>query len=565
MARRIYFFVKISLSLLMVILNSLIYAQKGDYLENEIQDFSSNLPIIIIHRNGKIIPDESKITVDMKVINNGNEKRNYLTDFPNIYNGKIGIEIRGSSSQMFPKKQYGIETRDSIGNELDVILLGLPEENDWILAASYNDKTFLRDVLTFKLMNDMGHYASRYKFCELFLDDSYEGIYILFEKIKRNKNRVNIQKITETDSTGDNLTGGYIIKIDKTAGEEHGGWISNYAVPGSNFKIPYEYHYPRSNKITLQQQTYIKNLIRNFESIMSTSQYSDSIDGYQKYVDVNSFVDLFIINEFSKNVDSYRLSSYFYKDRDSDNHKLFAGPVWDYSLAFGNADYFDGWITSGFILDYLTSDKWFLQNDDNQVPFWWSKLSRDNNFINKVNIRWKELRQNILNIENLNNFIDSLALYLSEAQQRNFEKWKILGTYVWPNPYDEWILDTYSEQISYLKNWINSRINWIDWNITVTNIDKKYNYTNGFTLYQNYPNPFNSSTVISYNLPVRSNVILKIFNSLGQELETLIDEYQIAGYHSTLCTIHSSLPTGVYFYELVTGNIVSAKKMVFLK
>ena len=165
---------------------------------NVVSFTSSNLPIVVINTHGQQIPDDYKIIADMGIIYNGEGVRNNLTDPFNNYNGKIGIEIRGSSSQMFPKKQYAVETKDANGNDLDVSLLGFPPEEDWILYAPYNDKSLIRDVLVYKLANDMGRYASRSKFCELVLNGEYMGIYVLFEKIKRDANRVNIKKMEPT-------------------------------------------------------------------------------------------------------------------------------------------------------------------------------------------------------------------------------------------------------------------------------------------------------------------------------------------------------------------------------
>lgn len=183
---------------------------------------SSKLPIIIIDTNGQTIPDEPKITASMKIIDKGNGERNYVNDPANVYNGKIGIEIRGHSSQMFPKKQYGIELRDDAGNDISVSILGMPSESDFVLNASYTDKSLLRNVIAYKLGNDLGRYASRTKFCEVIINNQYMGIYILQEKVKRDKNRVNIKKIATADTTGDAVTGGYILKIDRIdPGDKH--------------------------------------------------------------------------------------------------------------------------------------------------------------------------------------------------------------------------------------------------------------------------------------------------------------------------------------------------------
>ncbi len=131
---------------------------------------SSNLPIVVINTHGQTIPDEYRIIADMGIIYNGPGQRNHVNDPFNNYDGKISIELRGSSSQMFPKKQYALETEDAQGENLNVSLLGLPEENDWILNGPYSDKSLIRNVLIYRLARDLGNYASRTRFCELVLN-----------------------------------------------------------------------------------------------------------------------------------------------------------------------------------------------------------------------------------------------------------------------------------------------------------------------------------------------------------------------------------------------------------
>ncbi len=193
---------------------------------------ASNLPIIVINTNGQAIVDESKITADMGIINNAPGVRNKLTDPFSDYVGKIGIEFRGSTSQSFPKTPYGIETRDAIGTGIDAALLGLPPKDDWILFAPYNDKSLMRDALAYHLGRSIGRYASRAKYFELVINGQYEGIYILLEKIKRAKSRVDIAKLDPIEISGDDVTGGYIMKIDKATGSGGDGWSSS--IPPAN-------------------------------------------------------------------------------------------------------------------------------------------------------------------------------------------------------------------------------------------------------------------------------------------------------------------------------------------
>lgn len=425
---------------------------------------SSNLPIIIINTEGKVIVDEPKIDVYMGIIDNGEGKINYITDEFNGYNGRIGIEIRGKSSQQFDKKQYGIETRDSLGNDINVSLLGMPKESDWVLNASYSDKSLLRNVIAFKLFNDMGRYSSRTKFCELVLNGEYRGVYILQEKIKRDKNRVNISKIDANVSIGEDLSGGYIIKIDKNdPGDKT--WTSPYP-PFTNAyqRIIYTYYYPDAEEINDAQAEYIKNYITNFEKVMNTSNYNDPFYGYLNYIDIDSFIDVFLIFELSKNVDAYRLSTYFHKDR---NKKLCAGPLWDFDLTFGLPDYYNGWQFEGW--QYKVN----LGNDFWQIPFWVSKLYSDPIFQNKFAKRWNELKNTTLSYPNIEKLIDSTVNKIKDAVTRNFLKWKECfdgKTYVWPNKNK---FTSYDEEINYLKNWIKQRLNWLNQNIPseYSNID----------------------------------------------------------------------------------------------
>ena len=176
---------------------------------NNAQTFTdSNLPIVAITTNGQTIADDPRIVCHMGIIDNGFGNRNYLTDAYNNYDGRIEIEIRGSTSQQYPKKGYGLETQDSLGNNLQVAILGMPPENDWILYGPYPDKTMIRNAFTFDLARKMGRYASDYAYCELIINGEYRGVYMMLERIKRDLNRVNIDNIHTPNLWNDTLTGG---------------------------------------------------------------------------------------------------------------------------------------------------------------------------------------------------------------------------------------------------------------------------------------------------------------------------------------------------------------------
>ena len=421
----------------------------------------SNLPIIVINTAGVPIPDDPKITADMGIIDNGPGNINTLGDPFNNYSGKIGIEIRGQSTQMFPKKAYGFETRDIAGENLDVSLLGMPEENDWILYAPYTDKSMLRNVVTFDMARKMGAYCTRTVYCEVILNDDYQGVYVLMEKIKKNENRVDIATLKLDEISGNDLTGGYIIKVDKLDPDfVYGtdGWRSNPepAYPDA-MDIFFQFYYPEPDEIVSQQRTYIKNFITTAENALTSSDFTDPANGYQKYMDVPSFIDNMLLNEISKEVDKYRYSTYFYKEKDSDGGKLFAGPAWDFNLGYGNVDYWEPGIDySGWMYPLIENVEW-------SIMFWWKRLMEDPYFSDLAKTRWVSLRLQTLTNENIHSVIDSILVHTADAKTRNYVRWPILGEYVWPN--HDWYNNTYIDEVAYFETFLFNRLSWIDNNI----------------------------------------------------------------------------------------------------
>ncbi len=542
-------------------------------LSQSVNFTSSNLPIVVINTFGQEIPDAYKISARMGVIYNGEGFRNYLTDPFNHYDGFIGIEVRGSSSQMFPKKSYAVELRDSSGNDISFPLLGMPAEADWVFFDPYNDKTLIRDVLAYELAREQNRYASRAKFFELVINGDYKGVYVLLERIKRDANRVNIKKLNPTDTSGDAVTGGYIIKVDKLAGEENDGWYSEFRpFPQRSTRIFYQYHYPKPTEIVQAQKNYIKAFIYSFESAMFGPYFADSMLGYPKYIDVNSFVDYILVNELVKNIDAYRLSTFFYKDRDSRNPRMFAGPVWDFNLAFGNCDYYQAYNSSGWYLEHVSDYANIPDWESYFIPFWWKKIFNDLKFRDRFRLRWTELRNTVWTMDRINSTIDSLVTLLEESRVRNFQRWPVIGQYVWPNYY---VGQTYEDEVNYLKNWLLGRILWMDSQL-ITEVEQEIAAAvNSFELYQNYPNPFNSQTTIKFIIPhfgynqAEFRTTLKVYDILGNEISTLIDENKPPGiYHINFDA--TNLSSGIYFYKLECvlqngKNFSNVKKFVVMK
>jgi len=432
--------------------------KSNEFIEEKSSPISSMLQFIIDTKSKKII-DEPKIPATLIITDS--------TD--TLYNGHIGIELRGSTSQIFfDKKSYGVETWDQNGNDIDIALAGFPAEEDWIFHGPFSDKSLIRNALIYDLSNKIGQYASRTRFFEMKLNGEFQGTYLLMEKIKRDKNRVDIEKLESNDNDPNLISGGYIIKIDKTTGEStsHGDYnekISFYSKydpngeEGKDKKIFFLYDVPSPEKISKEQKIYIQSYINSFEEALLSNDFSDPKTGYRQFIDVDSFVDFFLLNELSHNPDAYRLSTYMHKKR---NGKLKMGPIWDFNIAFGNVNYCKGEDVNNWIFkynDYCPDDFWL-------VPFWWSKLLNDPYFANKVKSRWQGLRQNELSDKLIFGKIDLLIseLETSDAIKKNFERWPILGQWIWPNSY---VGTTYESEINYLKNWLSQRLTWMDSNI----------------------------------------------------------------------------------------------------
>ena len=527
------------------------YGSPPDWFESPFVFNESNLPIVVIDTDGQEILDDPRIVVHMGIIDNDSAINNIDDPF-NGYDGLISIEIRGSSSQMFPKKQYALETQDIDGENLNVSILGMPEENDWILHAPYSDKSLLRNFLAYELARDMGRYASRTRFCELVINGDYKGLYIFMEKIKRDNNRVDISKLNPDETTGDDLTGGYIVKVDKWDGENNEGWWSDSPLPGFD-GVWYQYHYPEPDDIVDEQKDYINNYITDFELLLASEAYNDPDAGYYDQVNLESFIDVSLMSEISKNVDAYRLSAYMYKDKDSEDGRLTMGPIWDYNLAFGNADYYDGWDPAGWQLDVE------LGGDPFKIPFWWYRIWDDETFRDAFNQRWQELRQTVFSEEYIMNMIDSTIAVIDEAQVRNFQRWPILDEYVWPNAY---VGGSYENEIDYLTDWITDRLEWID--EQAMRADDDHQLIRSYSLDPAYPNPFNPTTTIEFSIPQTEFVTVKVYNLVGHEITTLINDELFTGNYSIKWD-GSRQPSGLYLVQIESGSFIKTRKMVLLK
>lgn len=533
-----------------------LYSETSEWFWTPTDYTKLNLPIMLIHTNGQTIPEDTRIVADMGLIYNGEGILNSELDIWNEYSGKISIEKRGESSKEFRKRSFGIELQMEDGSNNNVSILGLPEENDFVLHGPYSDKTLIKNVLTFEIYRLTGRWAPRTRFIEVFLNGQYNGVYVLMEKIKRDKNRVVMDKINEKDITEEEISGGYLLRRDKKghiAPEDY--WTS---LVGQPYHVTnwYEYYDPKIKDLTASQSNYIIDWMTGFDEVMAGDNFNDPNIGYRKYIKTRSFIDMMFINEISKGVDNYIYSTYFYKENDNDGGQLNAGPPWDYNVGYGNVNYGEDW-------DVAETYGWMypqrLRN------YWFERLMEDESYRNQVYCRWTDFRDNIYSTENIVGIIDSCVTVLGDAVDRNFEKFPLLGVYYWPAIYYP---DTYEEEIDSLKNWLTDRLAWMDseWynmgNCSDFNTDVAE--LNNVSSIKVYPNPSDFSN-LHFEMQLASKVnrlSINIFDVQGRLITQRIIENIAPGRNVYQFSDLNNLNPGIYIYKIYDNNsILSVGKL----
>jgi len=364
---------------------------------------------------------------------------------------RAGYHLRGQSSRMFAKLPYRIELRDNTDDDLDLPLLGMPAESDWVLRGPFSDKSLVREALVLDLGRELGLQVPRYRFVEVYVNDDaqpvssddYRGVYLLLETIKNQKNRLDLKSLDEDDVTPPKVEGGYILKFEWLASE--GTTLT--CTGSSSCWTDLELHDP--DELVPAQQAYITDYVQRFHDALHSSDPANPITGYPAYIDVDSFVDQVVVNELSREMDSYIRSQYFYKDRGG---KLVAGPLWDYDLTFGVGGYFGNEQASGWQFDQVRTP---AGND------WFRTLMHEPTFVNRVKVRWQELRRGALSDANLQTRLDALAAPLSAAAARNFQKYPNLTTSL-IGPFITSTTPTWQGQVQDLRSWLLRRTAWLD-------------------------------------------------------------------------------------------------------
>jgi hypothetical protein len=315
------------------------------------------------------------------------------------------IEYRGSSSLMFPKKPYAIET------ERRVRLLGMPRERDWVLNAAYTDPTLLRDALAHTAARRLGLASSRHRHVHLRVNGRYRGVYVLMERAELSDRRVRGDALLELTEPR---------KLDE--GDESFATAGGLAV-----------RYVEPDEADKKKARAARQAVAAFEAALGGP-------GWRAHLDEASAVDYVLLAELLRNQESFMSSTYVHQREDG---KLALGPVWDFDLSAGNvtdpaAAAAEGWQLTGRV--------------------WAGALLADPGFRAALAARWRQLRTGGF-IEALLRTIDARARELRRPAQRNFDRWPVLGRAVFAT---QPVQSSHAAAVAALKDWITRRAAWID-------------------------------------------------------------------------------------------------------
>ncbi len=421
----------------------------------------------ILTEDGFAIQNNEMVSATVQYFDNESEN-NHLTDTP-VINERSLIRSRGNTSRTFDKLGYLLKFKaEDLVQNVNVSFSGMTSDNEWVLHGPFLDKSLIRNYLCYNLSGEIMDYAPNVRFCELFLNGEYMGVYLIVEKIGYNKDgRINITK-----SNPKLETTSYILQADR--GSDDTRYALSTFANYSYLTAPIGEHYGQLEIIypgitlTDSQYSYIETDFSRFEKALFSFDYNDPDKGYMQYIDSSSFVDYFLINEFTLNYDAVDLSTYLYKDIG----KQLKLCVWDFNSAF---DYYEFSVVSPETFELHTK-------------LWYKYLFKDEAFVDQVVDRYYDLRENFFNEEYLFSYIDDVVNYLGPAIDRNFEKWgySFNSTYNGQD-YDyltpsERNVRSYDDAITQIKYVISNRITHMDSNLDRLytlcheSINKKYNH-----------------------------------------------------------------------------------------
>lgn len=390
-------------------------------------DYTSDAPIIIMEGYGKGKPKDKYNFIDLAFMTFEPVNGASSIDNTPTLTTRAGYHLRGQSSMMmFSQAPYRIELWDENNNDTDFAVLSMPSGSDWALISPCTDNSLIRNIFGFEIGKAMGLATVQYRFAEVFINqdggvlsiDDYEGVYALVQSIKIKKNTLDLKKLKPDDTDPEKLSGGYILKFEwavkdtdmllleckgaKKMSNGTGGGFGGFGEVDTTATCFDGLELAQPSEPNQQQIDWITDYIQQFHDALHTKPFSE----WTKYADINSFINLHLLNEISCDVDAWRRSHYFYKDR---NELLKAGPVWDYNFAFGNYSS----TVSGWHCDQQTTSS----ND------WHKQLWKNSEFKTELKKRYTDLRKSTLSDESISQIIQNIVKPIKNVGARNFDAW----------------------------------------------------------------------------------------------------------------------------------------------
>lgn len=436
-------------------------------------ELCTHLPLVLIDTGGEEIPGEpirnaageeigttvtdsgeEMITAQVSVISN-ELYNHHVSDSPDLESDAL-IRIRGNSSRYFDKKGYLLRLTDQNGKYHDEEMMGMDAHYEWALHGPYLDKSLIRNYMWYNIAGEIMEYAPNVRFCEVILNGEYQGLYVMTETITNGEDcRVNISEpVEETNQTG------YVLRIDRGSNTpiKNIETFANYSYRNlQNVDI----QYPRAGSLTPEMMEAIAADFSDFEKALYSYDYNSNTYGYESFIDVDSFVDYFIINEFTSNYDAGWLSTYIFRDIGGPYHMV----IWDFNSACNNYHH------------DLLKEQYF----EMQYGVWYYMLMKDESFVDRIIERYRELRETYLSEEYINGYIDEVTAYLGDAIERNFSVWGYTFSDEMVEP-SERNPRNHAEAIQMIKDFVEQRGNWLDENIEILrqfsheSKNKKFNY-----------------------------------------------------------------------------------------
>ncbi len=425
------------------------------------EELCSHLPLVVIDTRGQEIPGQvtgkwdrfgqslytkaadgdSVIAGDFSVIFN-EERNNHLGDVPDIKTD-CELRIRGNSSRHFPKKSYAIKLVEKDGTGKKVPVMGMGAHQDWVLNGPILDKSLVRNYMWYNISGEIMDYAPNARFCEVVVDGQYEGLYLMVESVTGGEDcRLNL-----TANVKNAQLTGYLLRYDRPTEADLETVRDIYTYSERMFQTPQDIaiRYPGQAKLTEEMAKHIELDYSAFEKALFSFDYDSDKYGYEQWIDVDSFVDYCVINEFTKNLDAGSYSTYIYKEVGG----KFKLCVWDFNNSCDN------------YLEEAVGPGGFFINE----RAWYFMLMKDERFVKRVQRRYQELRKSFLSQEYLTGYIDETLKFLGPAVERNNERWEaeIKG---WGGLIpEERNLHSHEEAVEQLKGWLVARGEWLDENV----------------------------------------------------------------------------------------------------